>query len=897
MSLVPGARLGPYEIVAPLGAGGMGEVYRAKDVRLERTVAIKVLPADLSASPQSRQRFEREAKTISQLSHPHICALHDVGREGEIDYLVMEYLEGETLADRLLQGSMPLEQTLRYGVQIADALEKAHRQGIVHRDLKPANVMITKSGVKLLDFGLAKTFERSLDATGREQTAAAQHPMAGRNLTALPTALTQEGTILGTFQYMAPEQVQGKEADARTDIFALGCLLYEMATGKKAFSGTTQASLISSILRDEPLPISRVQPMSPAALDHVVQKALAKDPEDRWQNAADLGGELKWFAESGSRAGVPAPAVSRRRPKTWLLAAALLPVAALLVWLGYQLRPARHEAVVRSSLGLPAGLQFDGENSAITLSRDGRRLAFAAFQGGGKPQLWVRATNSLTVQPIAGTDGASQPFFSWDGESIGFFADRKLKRVPVAGGTVQAICDAPDPRGGSWGRDGIIVFAPAPFGGLAEVSASGGTPSPATRPEESGITHRLPSFLPDGRRLLFFRGIGTHAIAKDVGLWSLDLATKETSLVARENSGGVWVEPGFLVFVRNGSLMAQRADAKSLRTFGEPVPLAEAVWFNGYRWTGNYSFSDTGLLVFQGGGLAAKSQLTWMDLEGKIIGTVGEPAPNTGLALSPDGGRALTSVPEPDGVRSIWIYDLARGVASRFPTDGRSADFPVWSPDGKQVVYGDGDGNLLVRASDGLSGARALIHVESSNQIATSWSPDGSMIAFAHQEGRNGWDLWILPLSGDRKPYPFIVTAANELWAKFSPDGQWLSYVSDESGRQELYVVPFPGPGEKRQVTSGGADDAFWLGTSGELAYAQGGKLFAVRVDPRGIGDPRLLLGGRIMRAPAGVSSWQPSLTTSTRDGKRLLTALAIGEDVSPAMTLVSNWPAELGRR
>ena len=884
MSLFPGARLGPYEIVAPLGAGGMGEVYRAKDVRLERTVAIKVLPAALSASPQSRQRFEREAKTISQLSHPHICALHDVGREGEIEYLVMEYLEGETLADRLLKGSLQLEQTLRYGVQIADALDKAHRQGIVHRDLKPGNVMITKSGVKLLDFGLAKAMA---PATPKS------------SLTSLPTqhVLTQEGTILGTFQYMSPEQLEGKEADARTDIFAFGCVLYEMATGKKAFSGTTQVSLISSILRDDPLPISQVQPMSPAALDHVVKKSLAKDPEDRWQNAADLGGELQWIAESGSQAGVPAPVVSRRRRRTWLLAAALLPVGAFLVWFGSQLRPARPGPVVRSSLGLPAGLHFDGENRAIVLSRDGRRLAFAAFQTGGRPQLWVRATNSLTVQPIAGTDGASQPFFSWDGESIGFFADHKLKRVPVAGGTVQAICDAPDPRGGSWGRDGIIVFAPAPFGGLAQVSASGGTPSQVTRAEESGITHRLPSFLPDGRRLLFFRGIGIRTTTKEVGIWSLDLATKKTSLVARENSGGVWVEPGFLAFVRNGTLMAQRTDAKSLRTFGEPVPLAEGVWFNAYRWTGNYSLSDTGLLVFEGGGLAAKSQLTWMDLDGKIVGTVGEPAPNTELALSPDGRRALTSIPEPNGDRSIWMYDLTRGVASRFPTDGSSADFPIWSPDGKQVVYGDGDGNLFAKASDGLSGARALIRVKSVSQIATSWSPDGSAIAFAHQEDKTGWDIWILPLSGDRKAYPLIVTSANEQWGKFSPDGEWLSYVSDESGRQELYVVPFPGPGEKRQVTSGGADDAFWLGTSGELAYAQGGKLYAVRIDRRGIGDPRLLLGGRMLRSPAGVSYWQPSLTTSTRDGKRLLVALPIGEDLSPAMTLVSNWPAELEKR
>src|SRR6266498_822502 len=382
MALSSGTRLGPYEILAPLGAGGMGEVYKARDLRLDRTVAIKVLPSHVAADPALRARFEREARVVSGLDHPNICVLYDVGNEDGVEFLVMEYLEGQTLAERLARGALPLEQVLRYGIEIADALDRAHRSGIVHRDLKPSNVMLTKSGVKLLDFGLAKavTSARPLDAAGREQAAASQHPMADNQMSALPTEmnpLTQEGTILGTFQYMAPEQLEGKEADARTDIFALGVVLYEMSTGKKAFSGATQASLISSILRDEPQPLSQVQPMSPPALDHVVKKSLAKDPEDRWQNAADLGGELKWIAEGGSQAGVPVPVVSRRRRRTWLLAAALLPVGAFLVWFGYQLRPAKPGPVVRSSLGLPAGLHFDGENGAIVLSRDGRRLAFA----------------------------------------------------------------------------------------------------------------------------------------------------------------------------------------------------------------------------------------------------------------------------------------------------------------------------------------------------------------------------------------------------------------------------------------------------------------------------------------------------------------------------------------
>jgi len=428
----------------------MGEVYKARDTRLERTVAVKVLPQHLSSSPEVRQRFEREAKTVSQLSHPHICALYDVGREGETEYLVMEYLEGETLAARLTRGPIAVEQVLRFGVEIADALDKAHRQGIVHRDLKPGNVMLTKSGVKLLDFGLAKVMEPSAQPSV---------------LTSLPTAmggpnLTQEGTILGTFQYMAPEQLEGGEADARSDIFAFGAVLYEMATGKKAFSGGSQASLISAIMKEDPAPISTLQPMSPAALDRVVRTCLAKDPDERWQSAGDLRSELKWIA-GGSQAGVPAPVVARRRSQervAWTVAASAL-LAAIAAGAMLLRRPGAEARLVRLSLEMPVKAPFESFDHA-TVSPDGRLIAFITRAAGGKRSIWIRPLGSLQATALAGTEGALQLFWSPDSRSIGFFADGKLKRVEASGGPPQVLADAPAPTGGSWSRDGVILFNP-----------------------------------------------------------------------------------------------------------------------------------------------------------------------------------------------------------------------------------------------------------------------------------------------------------------------------------------------------------------------------------------------------------------------------------------------------
>jgi len=889
MSLSAGTKLGPYELLGQVGAGGMGEVYKARDTRLERTVAVKVLPQHLSASPEVRQRFEREAKTVSQLSHPHICALYDVGREGETEYLVMEYLEGETLSARLAGGSLPLSQTLKIGVEIADALDKAHRQGIVHRDLKPGNVMLTKTGVKLLDFGLAKAMAPSASpSSGATSLPTVMGAATGENL-------TQEGTILGTFQYMAPEQLEGKEADGRTDIFAFGCVLYEMATGRKAFAGSSQASLISSIMKEEPAPVSAVLPTSPPALDRVIRKALSKDPEDRWQSAGDLGSELKWIAEGGSASGIAAPVVpSRRRRLAWLPWVAALILAAIGFAAGLRARRTAEAPVTRSSIDLPPEMDLDRWTSPA-ISPDGSTLVFAATGADRKRQLWVRRMDQFSVQPLAGTDDAMGPFWSPDGHSIGFFAARKLKRVPAAGGAVLTICDAQDGRGATWSVDDVIVFAPAPFSGLFKVPASGGAPVEVTRVETQGRTHRLPWFLPDGKHLLYLSGTQTSDIDKDTSLQALDLATGKSTLVARETSEGRFVEPGYLVFLRDGNLLAQPFDRKTLKTTGPAAPIAEGVAFEAFRWVGKFAISATGRLVYQSNEAFRKSLLTWFDLDGKPLGSVGEAANFFTVALSPDARRVVATLLGNRNYRpEIRLYDLERGVGSRFTFGVQGSNFPAWSPDGRAVAYGDPGSGVRIKAADGSSESK-LILPEKANIWPLSWSADGKRMLLRIQDNQGGSvDLWDLPLEGESKPRKLFPTDPDELQnGTISPDGKWLLYVSNETGRREIYVVPYPSLGEKRQVSTAGADSGRWLGQNA-IVYQQppDGRLFAVDVETQGgglrLGAPRPIFGGK--PPPRGPYD-------AARDGKRLLFAVPVEDGSSAMIRFVSDWRAELTKK
>jgi Tol biopolymer transport system component len=886
VTLSAGTRLGPYEILSPLGAGGMGEVYRARDTRLERTVAVKVLPSHLSSSAETRQRFEREAKTISQLSHPHICALYDVGQEGETEYLVMEYLEGETLTDRLGKGPLPLEQTLRYGTEIADALDKAHRQGIVHRDLKPANVMLTKSGVKLLDFGLAK--------------AIAPVAPAG-SLTALPTqqGLTQEGTILGTFQYMAPEQLEGKEADGRTDIFALGAVLYEMATGRKAFSGATQASLITAIMSAEPAAISTLQPMTPPALDRVVKTCLAKDPEDRWQSAHDVGRELKWIAE-GSAAGIAAPAAVTVKRKireclAWALAALGL---ALATWVGidHLRRGSRPASLVRALLPLPEKM-FLGQ---VALSPDGARLAFTAASFGGSGALFVRRLDGSSSQAVTGGENAWLPFWSPDGRRIGFFSEGKLKRVDVSEGSVLTVCDAEYGAGGTWNRDGTIVFAPTRTSALYRVSAAGGSPVPVTKLDASRheTAHRYPWFLPDGRHFLYMAGDMNATPgdpANSIRVGSLDGKTdkKVVPLASAASYAG-----GRLFYVRDGTLLAQEFDDSKLEGKGEPIPIVQRLGLYGFAFLWPFSVSESGVVVaapfFQ-----SPSRLVWLDRSGKEIGSVGE----TGLVarprLSPDGRRVAADVSDPGRDASdIWIYDAAGGAGTKF-VFGAHEDSAIWAPDGAHLAFDSdrrargGHGDLWTKPLDG--GKEEILSESPDDRVAEDWSRDGRFVSFhvLQVRGRRNTQLWILDTAGERRASPFAADAEWQGNSRFSADGRWIAYDCDESGRAEVYVRAFPGPGGKWQVSTTGGAFPVWRRDGRELFYiSSDSKLMAVPVGADGsfkAGNPAPLFAvhpGTGFGTPYDVSS----------DGQRFLVDTTLADQGSPPLEVVVNWTALLGK-
>jgi serine/threonine protein kinase/sugar lactone lactonase YvrE len=886
VTLTAGSRLGPYEIVSPLGAGGMGEVYRARDTRLERTVAIKVLPSHLSASPESRQRFEREAKTISQLSHPHICALHDVGREGDVEYLVMEYLEGEALADRLLKGPLPLEQTLRYGMQIADALDKAHRQGIVHRDLKPGNVMLTKTGVKLLDFGLAKAMSPTTPQS---------------SLTAFPTqrALTQEGTILGTFQYMAPEQLEGKEADARTDIFALGALLYEMATGNKAFSGATQASLISSILRDEPQPISQVQPMSPPALDRVVKTCLAKDPEERWQSAGDVGKELRWISE-GSQAGAIAPAISPRRRRDWLAwsVAGLLLLAT--IFLGNEVRRLGRSSpvqAVHSFLVPPEKTSFrlTGDDSApIVLSPDGRSTAFGA---GGK--LWIGSLASGAVRALAGTDSGTFPFWSPDSRFIGFFSDGKLRIVEASGGPVRAIADAANARGGAWSSRGVIVFAPNFRLGLTRVAASGGPATPFTRLEEGRqTTHRWPSFLPDGTHVLYLAANHANPRSEDSGIYvaSLDGGSPRRLMTSY---GSAQYASGWLLSVRDTSLLAYPFDPRRLTVKDEPVRVADDANFDLGVWRGSFSASENGVLAYQLTQAGIGGQLTWCDASGRRLSTVGEKSEAYSPQISPDGRRVLVILGDPNN--DIWVYEMERNVRTRVTTAAQVTVSPLWSPDGARILYVSQSRTtaplefaMTLIAADG-AGERTVVHRSTERIEPTDWSRDGRYV-LVDRGNIGAQDIWVVPLAEPAKAFPLVQTEFSERGGQVSPDGRWVAYQSLQTSRNEIYVTPFAGGGARYQVSGSGGTQARWSPDGRELYFVSAeDDLTVASVDGSGsrfaVKDVRPLFRTNLYRGPrVGLNSYAIS-----PDGKRFLVNDA-GEAGVPRVALVTNWTAGLPR-
>ncbi|HEX4441859.1 MAG TPA: protein kinase [Thermoanaerobaculia bacterium] len=884
MTLSAGTKLGPYEILSQVGAGGMGEVYKARDTRLERTVAIKVLPAALSASEEIRQRFEREAKTVSQFSHPHICNLYDVGRQDDTDYLVMEFLEGETLALRLAKGPLPLEQTLRFGMQIADALDRAHRQGIVHRDLKPGNVMLTKGGVKLLDFGLAKEMQGA--AAGGD--------------TALPTRvsenLTEKGTVLGTFQYMSPEQLEGRDADARSDIFALGAVLYEMATGRKAFAGMTQASLISAILRDEPEPISQIAPMTPPALDRVVKTCLAKDPEERWQSAGDVGKELKWIAE-GSSAGVaaPQPVAARRRNReriAWGLAAVAIAAAA---WFGLsRSKTAEPPRGLRAAILLPEKLSL---HNAV-LSPDGSRFVFGGRAASGKDQLWLRALDAPASAPIAGTENGLLPFWSPDGRSIGFFADGKLKRTDLNGGSPLALADA-DGVGGAWAPNGDIVFA-GPAGPIQRLPISGGAPTAVTKLDAArGETaHRYPFFLPDGKHFLFL-ALNVAGADQDPAnrLWvgSLDGGPPKPLVVTKYNAQ---YSQGHLLFVRGGNyggvLVAQPFDPARLETSGTPITLADQVApYGDFAGFADYSVSSNGTLLMDTS--PQERRLEWFDRKGTKTGDVGDPSQMFTFALAPDASRVAESIFDPGSqTMQIWISDVARGVRTRLTAPPGDHLGAVWSPDGTRIVCQTDlkhQADIVVRAADG-SGGEEMVTDEVGQRFPADWSKDDWILHLDREAaGSRREQLAAISLSPPRKTVIVVPHSVKDFGftARFSPDGRWVTYDQDESGRSEVYVISFPEARGRVQVSTNGGLAPRWTRDGKEIVYEDfDDRILAVDVDTsHGVrtGTPRFLF----QMTEEGGLAWDV-----TSDGERFLVGVPVVKSTSRMLDLVVNWPAAL---
>lgn len=893
----PGARLGPYEILSPLGTGGMGEVYKARDTRLDRTVAIKVVSAAAGTDPEFRARLEQEARAISQLDHPHICALYDVGDDEGVPFLVMQYLEGETLEERLSRGPLALEQAIRCGIEIASALAAAHHAGITHRDLKPANVMLTKSGARLLDFGLAKVHRP--DGIDTEPTVA---------------GLTTPATLLGTIRYMAPEQLEGRDVDARADLFALGLILYEMLAGRHAFEGSARATAIGAILHVEPPPPSRFQPLVTSALDHIVTRCLAKDPADRWQTADDVMHELRWAAEHPSASREAATSMAAVRGRSWReraawALAAVLAIAAAAAWISVRRRAPVPQPMVRFPVAPPTHGSFPsggngGWGSPVAVSPDGRRVVFVVSEAGGPQRLWMRTIDDTALRPLAGSEGASGPFWSPDGQWVAFFADSKLKRLPVNGGDPQVLCDAGGGAGGSWSRSGVILFQAvgAGEGGLLQVPASGGTPVRATSldPALGETNHLWPQFLPDGRHYLY---IVWGRDDSGVYVGTLDSRTR-TRLVQRTpeeaNLSQVeYVQPGYLLFLRGHALWAQPFDAEMLALHGDAFQIADGVLSEG---PGSSAFSASStVLAFWSGAVPPESRLTWLLRNGEPAGTIGPSGPYFGLALAP-GGRTIAIDKFDPNERifreALWVMDVDRAVPQKF-TFGAGAHAPVWAADGLSLAYESSAGGpptLYLKRLDGSRDAERIVETVAGGR-PTDWAPDGKTLIYQAYDPSREWDLRAVAVGDQSSARPLLQSSFNELGGRLSPDGRWMAYVSDETGTPEVYLTSFPDVRGKWRISTDGGNGPEWRHDGRELYYVSAThRLMAVsiRADQRPeIGVPAPLFElPRVPLAPEDEPALEEHQYAPSSDGQRFLVRVPVGEAQLPPATVVLNWTA-----
>ncbi|MDQ6802888.1 MAG: serine/threonine-protein kinase [Acidobacteriota bacterium] len=866
MAVATGTRLGPYEVLAPIGAGGMGEVYRARDTRLAREVAIKVVPPELA------QRFEREARAISQLNHPNICTLYDVGE----NYLVMELLEGESLADRLAKGPLPLDQVLRYGVQIADALDKAHRTGIIHRDLKPGNIMITKSGAKLLDFGLAKS-----GAAPAPTEATMQKP------------LTAEGTIIGTFQYMAPEQLEGQQADARTDIFAFGTVLYEMATGKRAFEGKTRTSLIAAIVSGEPKPMTQLQPLAPLAFENVVRKCIAKNPDDRWQCAADLQWELRRIQESPD---VKGPARMSRVP--WGIAAAAIAAAAILAALAF--RPAKPQRPIRFTVTAPLGWTFSLNYNIgpPAVSPDGRYMAFPASEDAtGRVLLWVRDLSAPEPFSLPGTEGAGFPFWSPDSRSIAFFGGGYLKRVEVSGGAPQALCPVAFGRGGSWSQANEIIFAPTGNSPLFRVSAAGGTPQQVTKLDaaRSEVSNRWPLFLPDGKHFLYLirKPSMSAAVSETINVASLDSPVPRAVMSASSNV--VYVDSGYLLYMRDRTLMRQRFNLRALELEGQPqVITTEAMQFHASGF-GLFSASRNAVLAYGAG--TPSGTLQWLDRGGHAQPVAATADYYLGPRLSRDDQQVLYGLPDAvSGTLDLWLFDIGRRVSRRITFDPRDDFVGVLTPDATHVIFSSNRGgfpSLFMKSVDGSDEVALTEEFASVPEFAEDISPDGRILLFRRISAQRQNDIFAMELSG-KTIVPLLTSPFNETQPVFSPTGRWIAYVSNESGRYQVYVMRYPAGGPRVQITADGGSQPTWRGDEKELFFlAPGGRMMSVSIDTTG-GVLKPGVPAHLFDASIRPSRDEEREYDVTRDGQRFIINSVPPNIRSIPITVVVNWQNDL---
>jgi len=884
MPLPANTRLGPYEIIAPLGAGGMGEVFRARDTRLDRTVAIKICTGHFT------ERFEREARAISSLNHPHICALYDIGREGTVEFLVMEYIEGESLEARLRKGPLPIEEALQIAIQIAGALNAAHRSGMVHRDLKPGNVMLTRSGAKLLDFGLAKRNEpASLSGTDVTQLTA-------------PHPITTEGSIVGTLQYMSPEQLEGKEADARSDIFSFGAVLYEMITGRKSFAGASQASLIAAVMTTAPPPISTLQPMASPALDRLVRKCLAKSPDDRWQNTGDLLSELQWIAETGPEAGIPAPVAAKRRSRERLMwLAAGLPTLLLLAAAAWIVVHLRNEPAPPATVwfGIPApDKTITSYQNPVAISPDGRRIAFTATKDGGHVDgLFVRPLNAAaaTEIPVSGSS-ASFPFWSPDSQQIAFVSGGNLQRVDLSGGPPVTICNCGS-IGGTWSVDGVILTTVFSSSALVfRVAASGGDPKPVW-PLAAGETNQMwPQFLPDGKHYLY---LSVGGPPNQEGIYVNSIDSNDRKFLVASDTNAAYAK-GQLLFTRGEVLMAQPFDPGNLKLSGEPHPAADHIERSGRSRSSfdiaTFSISPTGVLAWRSHTQSAQASLQWLDRNGKKLTAIGQVDDYSNPSLSPDDSKLAVCIRDPQTkTRDIWIFDLVRGTQTRLTSDPADDIDPTWSPDGTRIAFTSdraGQRNLYWKLADGSGPEELLLGGKDGQQNVEDWTRDGKYLIYNY--GQNPVQLYVLPLA-DRKPVPFLNAAFSTQEGQVSPNGRWIAYRSTEAGRPEVIVQGFnldpSQPRGKWQISVSGGELPRWRNDGKELFYHSGTTYYAVDVKTDGpsfsAGIPRALF--QIPTVNSSATGGSPFVVT--RDGQRFLVLEATDEKVSSSpINVVVNW-------